>query len=355
MAKRNPSFKAFSHQPLRSAPTKQREKGKKYGSMPIDFSRFDRTWRPFLEGKDLPFGLQNVKITSAEIPEAGNTDLQKINFWKDFSSHFKIQGWFDILFDYSFDEPHTASDYASIIHREQIIHQADPNLPTLVTTDIQEAKKYQAKDAIDIWVPIINFVHGKPYHLCYSNKYNKNLRKSYNPILRQGKKLWWYQSCMSHGCTGTPANDRCESDYPSYMIDHPAVMNRIMPWMTFFYDIYGELYFSTIYAYTEDDPWKYQYYFGGNGDGTLFYPGKPDKIGGDSHIPIASIRLKMIREGMEDYEYLRILEKNGFRRLALSKIKKIIKNAYSYSHNAQKLHRIRRRLAKIIIRKKLIQ
>jgi hypothetical protein len=54
------------------------------------------------------------------------------------------------------------------------------------------------------------------------------------------------------------------------------------------------------------------YDFTGQGDGTLLYPGTPTTvvngssyaIGGVSHIPIASLRLKMIREGLEDYEYL---------------------------------------------------
>ena len=34
-------------------------------------------------------------------------------------------------------------------------------------------------------------------------------------------------------------------------------------------------------------------HFGGNGDGTLFYPGLPAKIGGHTEIPIDSIRLKL--------------------------------------------------------------
>lgn len=41
---------------------------------------------------------------------------------------------------------------------------------------------------------------------------------------------------------------------------------------------------------------------GGNGEGTLFYPGRPDKIGGNDHIPVSSLRLTLIREGNEDYE-----------------------------------------------------
>ncbi len=46
---------------------------------------------------------------------------------------------------------------------------------------------------------------------------------------------------------------------------------------------------------------------GGNGDGTLFYPGMPARIGGKSDIPVESIRLKLIREGLEDYEYFLLL------------------------------------------------
>jgi hypothetical protein len=228
-----------------------------------------------------------------------------------------------------------------------------PDLRVLVSTDIQEAAKYGVVAEIDLWVPVINFIHGKPYKKCWSRDYEGNQRSLYNDLLTQGKELWWYQSCMSHGCTGVPKSDKCESAYPSYMIDHPAVMNRIMSWMTFYYDIHGELYFSTIYAYEHEMPWDNQYYFGGNGDGTLFYPGTPEMIGGSSHIPIASIRLKMIREGMEDYEYMKILEQAGLRQVVMKKLKKIIKNAYTYSHGSSKLLKIRNELANEILRNKL--
>ena len=264
----------------------------------------------------------------------------------------KAKGWFDILFDYTFDEPSDYEDYEEIKKRAGLVHQAMPDLRVLVTTDIQEASRFGVLNEIDLWIPLINFVYDKPYDICWSYEYEGNQRPQYIPLLSLGKELWWYQSCMSQGCAGTPSQDRCESDYPAYMIDHPAVMNRIMSWMTFLYDIHGELYFSTIYAYEEEDPWTDQFFFGGNGDGTLFYPGRPETIGGTTHIPIASIRLKMIREGMEDYEYFRILEKAGFRQASVTKIKKIITNAYTYSHNPSKLLRIRKQLANLILRNK---
>jgi hypothetical protein len=44
-----------------------------------------------------------------------------------------------------------------------------------------------------------------------------------------------------------------------------------------------------------------------NGDGRLFYPGTLETIGGPD-IPVASIRLKAVREAIEDFQYLQILE-----------------------------------------------
>lgn len=321
-----------------------------YGEMPIDFKSFDRTWAPFIEGRNLPYGLKRARMTSARIPEYGSNDSEITAYWVDFASHFKARGWFDILFDYTFDEPGDSDDYEVIKKRARLVHQAVPDLRVLVTTDIQEAARHGVIDQIDLWVPIINFMHGKPYQICWSTEYEGNQRALYDALLSQGRELWWYQSCMSHGCTGTPPGDRCESDYPSYMIDFPAVMNRMMSWMSFFYDIHGELYFDTVFAYEHGKPWEDTFYFGGNGDGTLFYPGRPDKIGGTTHIPVASIRLKMIREGMEDYEYMKILEKAGLRKTVLSEIKKVIKTAFNYSHLHSKLLNIRNRLARLIVR-----
>jgi hypothetical protein len=51
--------------------------------------------------------------------------------------------------------------------------------------------------------------------------------------------------------------------------------------------------------------------YNGTGDGTLFYPGTVARIGGQTDIPVASIRLKMVRESYEDYEYLKMLADLG--------------------------------------------
>ena len=43
---------------------------------------------------------------------------------------------------------------------------------------------------------------------------------------------------------------------------------------------------------------------GGNGDGNLFYDGDKSTIGGSTNIPIESLRMKHIRDGIEDHELM---------------------------------------------------
>ncbi len=129
------------------------------------------------------------------------------------------------------------------------------------------------------------------------------------------------------------------------MIDVPATANRIMEWLTWKYRIQGELYYNMNEAFSRPaDPWKDVYMHGGNGDGTLFYPGRPDQIGGTTDIPIESIRLKLIREGLEDYEYLNLLSQMGDRDFAGQWVDKIVKKPYLWESDPEALYAARKQL-----------
>jgi hypothetical protein len=129
------------------------------------------------------------------------------------------------------------------------------------------------------------------------------------------------------------------------MIDAPSVANRIFQWLAWKYEIEGELYFSMNEAFGRaDDPWDSVSLFGGNGDGTLFYPGRPARIGGASDIPIEGIRLKLIREGLEDYEYLYLCSRLGLAELAESSSKRIASHIYQWDHSPETLYALRRKM-----------
>ena len=89
--------------------------------------------------------------------------------------------------------------------------------------------------------------------------------------------------------------------------------------------------------------------FSGNGDGTLFYPGTPSKIGGSSQVPAESIRLKMIREGIEDYEYLTLLAKAGDKALADQAARSVLPTAYQASNEPTELLAAREQVARRIV------
>jgi len=319
---------------------------------PIDWAEFDTNWGPFFDGIDLPYGLNAARLTSLSISTCGDTDQEKITFWQHFVSHFKEKGWFDRLFDYTYDEPSEAYEFNELKDRASLIKQADPDLRVLSTVDIKVGTEQKLIGVLDIWVPVINAMHDKPGEVCWYSEYAGNQRDQYDERLAAGDELWWYQSCMSHGCY--TSDDECESGWPSYMIDVPAIYNRIMEWQTFKYNISGELYFATNYAYehndnASNDPWNTVYYFGGNGDGTLFYPGRPHKIGGTHHIPVASIRLKMIREGMEDYEYMKMLKDLGAEPFARSQVDSVVTNTYTFTHDPATLYTARENMAERIL------
>lgn len=98
----------------------------------------------------------------------------------------------------------------------------------------------------------------------------------------------------------------------------------------------------------------------------LFYPGVVDtvaaglptiagrglntpSIGGIHNIPIESIRLKMIREGYEDYEYLKKLKDLGDEDYAQTQISNIATNTYTFSEDENLMYIAREALANRIL------
>ncbi|WP_242344522.1 DUF4091 domain-containing protein [Anaeromyxobacter terrae] len=273
-----------------------------------DFDHFDQYYAALVDGT-AQTRLPGARLTTVKY--VGNqTSVDEHRRWAD---HFRAKGWMDRLFDYTCDEPPLTCSWEELPTRAKAAHDADPEFKTLVTTQIWDADAHGVSSDIDIMVPVINWMDDKP-----TGEHPGDNRSKYDGFLSQSKakELWLYQSCMSHGCGGTvnmgsPSEwDQYTTGWPSYMIDASAVRNRAMEWISFLEGATGELYWETAFAFTHD-AWSNQWDFSGNGDGTLFYPGRPDRIGGSTQIPVASIRLKMIREGMEDYEYLKLLADSG--------------------------------------------
>lgn len=174
----------------------------------------------------------------------------------------------------------------------------------------------------------------------------------------QNTSLWWYQACASWNCQhgwalNCPFGAECGMGWPSIAIDHDGIRNRVMEWASWLEGIDGELYWDTIFAYPNPDqaspsswggtlrpdPWLRQtptgLNAGGSGDGNFFSPGLPSLIGGTSSIPVESVRLKSIRDGIEDNELLRIAERQLGRAQVVAMIRPFIRSAWDFEATQQ--------------------
>ena len=306
----------------------------------VDWTDYDAELSPFLDGNAIPSDepLYGAKATTVGMrtPPSLKDDQQKLLYWKALATHFRYRGWFSRLFNYLRDEP-KPENFDEVLHEAQLVHKADSQIRNLVTAPLHK----EWSGAIDIWTPLINCFEWKPWSQGFCIPMVS--RSGYEEEIAKGADLWWYQSCASHGCSIVGGD--YYRGWPSYMIDASGVSNRIMPWLAWKYDIRGELYYNIDEMYSRpNDAWNDVYLFGGNGDGTLVYPGRPSNIGGTTDIPIESIRLKIIRDGLEDYEYLRLLARHADAPAVKSLVDMLVTNTYTFQKDPAKLYEVRRKI-----------
>lgn len=193
------------------------------------------------------------------------------------AERLKSTGWINKAVFYERDEPGPDS-MAEVESIGKRLKSFDPALQYLITTGYNP----RLKDAnISVWCPSLIFTM------------NPNAMKGLRREVALGKKLWWY-TCISPKWGGT-----------DYFIDLHAMSPRALAWANYLYGVTGILYWQTTsWGSVGFNPWlKTETFILGNGDGSLLYPGSHVGYNG----PVASIRLKMIREGMEDYDTLQLL------------------------------------------------
>jgi hypothetical protein len=304
----------------------------------IDWKPYDAEVGPFLDGTaDRGGPAEGARWTAFDfrVPQKLQ-GAERAEYEKKLAEHLRARGWLDRVFDYTWDEP-PEDKLGEVRQRADEIHRAVPMVPRLVTRILDP----KLAGAVDIWCPTVNFLDDK------AGNSSSPPRSAYDAPLAHGQKLWWYQACMSHGCN--IIGGEYFSGWPSYAVDAPAMSHRIMEWLTFHYRVGGELYYDTVEAFSRGlDPWRDQLLFGGNGDGTLFYPGRAAILGGTRDVPVESVRLALIREGLEDYEYLRLYAKVAGDAAAQSLAATIAGKTYRWEHDAGRLYAARHKMAEAI-------
>jgi hypothetical protein len=301
------------------------------------WDRFDALYGPLLEGRAAT-QLPGARLT--RFTYAGGDDPHVLSSW---ARHFGDRGWLDRLVWYRCDEPKAGKGgtctFDDARAEGERVHASAPGLRTLLTTDIENLTLHGLLDAVDVVTPVLDRMqpHGQP-----------SRRPRYDDFLGRSsrKQLFWYQSCDQHESCENGRMGPAQATWPSYMVDASPMRNRVFQWMAFLERVQGELYYAVDFCFTREcgpagsrsrDPFRSVYAFGGHGDGTLLYPGNTRAIGGRHHIPLSSIRLELIREGMEDYELLHMLEARGEGEFARAQAASFIRRADEFASDPARL------------------
>lgn len=214
--------------------------------------------------------------------------------------HLREKGWLDMSYVYWFDEP-DPKDYAFVMNGFRKLKEAAPGIGRMLTEQVEP----ELIGGPNIWSPV-------------TPEYDHEAAEARRG---EGDHFWWYV------CTGPKA------PYVTLFIDHPGTEMRVWLWQTWQRKIEGVLVWETTYwhspeAYPDrlqnpyEDPmgWTTGYstpsgarLAWGNGDGRFLYPPEAAADGNPGSPvldpPVDSIRIEMLRDGIEDYEYLAMLRR----------------------------------------------
>jgi hypothetical protein len=282
--------------------------------------------------------LTNIDVPRAPFGDVLGADREKAKaFYRSWYAYLDRKGWAKGAYLYMLDEPNDPDAYELVRKLGALVQEAEPRLRRLVVEQpyTQNPGWGTLDGSIDIWCPLFGFIH----------------EPSVQRVLAQGDEVWSYSALVQPAPAGYfPEYDQVKDHNPPYwQIDFPVMSYRIAPWLNRRYGITGLLYWSAVYWGSPNrNPWDDPgFRVRWNGDGFLFYPGTDAGIDG----PVASIRLKNLRDGMEDYEYLAILESRGGVAVVNEVVRAAVPTWGSWDQDPYRIFELRRRLAEEIVRR----
>jgi hypothetical protein len=266
---------------------------------PVDYAAFDKRLEYCFPRGLTAFQAARLPGFQDEGPDLQFDQQERVaSYLRDLAAHLDGRGWLDRAFVMTWDEPRDRRA-EQVLKELQVIHRANPRLRTRLDGPVTGPLVQLCDKEVDIWgLHMLNIATGGVHAEANIARWR-----------REGRTLWMYVACD------------VQHPYPNLFIDYPLIDCRVLPWMNWKYDIGGFLYWSAIWFGDEnlagegpESMWPHRPWVAGNflergdpkkvfnGDGQFIYPG-PDGAA------LSSVRLEALRDGMEDYEYLRLLEK----------------------------------------------
>lgn len=266
---------------------------------------FDASWpvikNPDGSAKPCP----SVKVTSEEYRAFLSQFLPALQ------SHLQEKGWLERYLQHLCDEPikENAESYKKL---SSYVREYGPKLRIIDACMCSELV-----GALDVWVP-------QPPHYESDIEFFRERQKA-------GDEVWFY-TCLSP-----------KGKYMNRFIDYPLIDTRLLHWVNFKYGLTGYLHWG--FNYWQGDPFAdLEPNWGGEnylppGDSHIVYPGRRG--------PLSSIRLEALRDGVEDFELLKMLEKKD-PKAAREICDSVVQSLTDYTMDHARFRNARARLVKAL-------
>ncbi len=241
-------------------------------------------------------------------------------YLRQVAAHLKAKGWFDKTYLYLWDEPHPVY-FDKVVALQKLALQADPGFKTWETTSPFNQEFW---GVVNAWCVLF----ARPYF----EETDVEARRA------AGDEIWVYNM---------PAS-----------LEGPPQVHRLWFWQAARYAARGALLWSVNF-YNGTDPWQEITSKPGYeaGEAIMIYP---NPQGG---LPLSSLRFRLLQKGLDDFEYLTILQQRleararaagsadpaaeaqaGMRKLAVE----LVKDVGAYDLNSASLTKVRDRVAQQI-------
>jgi len=263
----------------------------KDGELTFDYNRFDRWIKTFDkygvaklielghvgarkkedEFETSPMTLKDFKVNVRHGAEKRKfTKEKKITMLlASIQNHLLEKGWLSRAIIHIADEP-TPSNLESWKKISRFVHKVVPKIPRIDAIHVRDCG-----EELEIYCPELGY---------FDQWYDH-----FSQLQKAGKiKLWFYTCCNPTGL------------YANRFIDYKLIKTRLLHWMNYLYDACGYLHWGL--NSWKGDPYDFSQLKSDlpPGDRWIIYPGK--------HGPNSSIRWETLRDGVEDFQLLWILE-----------------------------------------------
>ncbi|MBN2497263.1 MAG: DUF4091 domain-containing protein [Deltaproteobacteria bacterium] len=294
---------------------------------PVDWTAYDESVGPWLDGSRFEDGIGVTRFNLGLFGPGRGTGEMSVDGYIQaaaaMAAHLKDRGWWERAWTYAIDEPWGNDDpdsaYARIAADSALLVQADEEWKdrVLVTSPYDE----RIDSAAGIWCPVTPMFDD--WFFFWEPEADRTF---YAERAERGEELWFYV---------------CNANLPPYAgydIDTRSGFEpRVVKWGAWYEGATGFLYWRATF-WVDSDPWnvfldleRFGEFAARNGDGMLLYPGdhdgtaaprgSPDWLSIDG--PIPSYRLKQVRDGLEDWEILRLAESLGAGDFARQQVERV--------------------------------